>query len=60
MIRYRDRKKVKKILDEKYAGLYSGAAGVFLLNAVAAIGAIAMFGMVIYVIVMSIYRTNAN
>jgi hypothetical protein len=54
---YRDRKKIEKIKDEKYAGLYSGAGRVFFLNLIAGVGAIAMLGIVIALIVSWIYKS---
>lgn len=60
LIWYRDREKVKKIKEEKYAGQYSGAGRVFILNLIAGVGAIAMFGIVIVVLVMWIYKSLTN
>jgi hypothetical protein len=57
---YRDRKKIEKIKEEKYAGRYSGAGRVFILNLIAGIGAITMFGIVIFALVLWIYRSVAN
>lgn len=57
---YRDRKKIQKIKEEKYAGQYSGAGRVFILNLIAGVGAIAMFGIVIVVLVMWIYKSLTN
>jgi hypothetical protein len=55
---YRDRKKIEKIKEEKYAGQYSGAGKVFFLNAIAGIGAIAMFGIVIFLLISWIYKSG--
>lgn len=54
---YRDRKKIEKIKDEKYAGQFSGAGRVFILNFIAGVGAIAMFGIVIGLLVSWIYKS---
>ena len=57
---HRDRKKIEKIKDEKYAGEYSGAGRVFILNFIAGVGAIAMFGIAIVVLALWIYRSIVN
>lgn len=57
---YRDRKKIEKIKEAKYAGHYSGAGRVFVLNLIAGIGAIIMFGVVIAVLVSWTYKLIAN
>lgn len=57
---HRDRKKIEKVKDEKYAGQYSGAGRVFILNLIAGVGAIAMFGIVIVLLVTWIYKSIAN
>ena len=54
---YRDRKKIEKIKQEKFAGEYSAAGRIFLLNLVAGVGAIAMFGIVIVALVLWIYKS---
>ena len=56
MIWYRDRKIVSKIRDKEYAGLYSAAGRIFLLNSIAAAGAVAMFSMVLYLIGDALYK----
>lgn len=48
---YRDRKKVEKILNKKYDGQYSVAGGIMFLNLIAAVGALTMFGLLIFVLV---------
>lgn len=60
LIWYRDRKKIQKIRDEKYAGQYGGAGKVFILNLIAGVGAITMFGLVILVIIWAIYKAIGN
>lgn len=57
---YRDRKKIEKIKEEKFAGEYSGAGRVFILNLIAGIGAITMFGIVIVMLVTWIYKSVVN
>jgi hypothetical protein len=57
---YRDRKKMEKIKEEKYAGLYSGAGRVFVLNFIAGVGAITLSGVVIAALVKWIYDAIAN
>jgi hypothetical protein len=54
---YRDRKKVEEIKNKKYAGKYSAAATVITLNIVAGIGAIATFGMVIFILAFWLYQS---
>jgi hypothetical protein len=53
---YRDRKKIEKIKNERYGGEYSSAGGVMILNLIAGVGAIAMFGIVIFFLVAWIYK----
>ncbi len=53
---YRDRKKVEKIKNEEYAGEYSSAGRIMLLNLVAGVGALAMFTAVIVILVGWIWR----
>ncbi len=55
MIWYRDREKVEEIRNKKYARRYSAAARIFILNMIAGTGAIAMFGAVLFVLIMVIY-----
>jgi len=57
---YRNRNKIEKIKDEKYAGQYSGAGRVFILNLIAGVGAITMFGIVIFFLVSWIYKSITN
>ncbi len=57
---YRDRKKIEKIKEEKYAGQYSGAGRVFIMNLIAGVGAIVMFGMVIVLLVTWTYKALTN
>lgn len=57
---YRDRKKVEKIKNEQYAGEFSAAGKVLLLNLIAGTGAIVMFGIVIFTLVIWIYKTVAS
>ena len=53
---YRDRKKIEKIKEKEYAGLYSAAGRIFLLNLVAGVGAVTMFGIVIVLLVSIIFK----
>jgi hypothetical protein len=57
---YRDRKKIEDIKNEKYAGRFSAAGRVLILNLIAGAGAIAMFGIVIFVLVNWVYRSIVN
>ena len=57
LVWYRDRKKIEKIRDERYAGQYSGAGLVFILNLIAGLGAIAVFGIVIVLVGNWIYNS---
>jgi hypothetical protein len=57
LIWYRDRKKIKKIRDEEYAGKFGAAGRIFILNLIAGTGAITMFGIVITILVTWIYRS---
>ena len=57
---YRDRKKIEKVKEEKYAGHYSGAGRVFTLNFIAGVGAIVMFGLVIVFLFKWIYNSMIN
>ncbi|MCD9016617.1 hypothetical protein [Parachryseolinea silvisoli] len=57
---YRDRKKVEEIKNEEYAGEYSSVGRVMVLNLIAGIGALTMFGMVIFLLVTWIYEAVAN
>jgi len=53
---YRNRKKMEEIKNKEYAGAYSAAGRVMILNLIAGAGAIAMFGMVIFFLIIFIYR----
>lgn len=53
---YRNREKMEKVRDEKYAGEYSSAGMVMLLNLVAGAGAITMFGIVVFFLGAWIYK----
>jgi hypothetical protein len=57
---YRDGEKVEKIKNEKYAGEFSAAGKIIILNFIAGTGAIVMFGIVIFFLVTWIYRSIAN
>ena len=57
---YRNRKKMEEIKNEKYAGEYSAAGRIMILNLIAAVGAIACFGMVIFSLAAWIYKSIAK
>ncbi|HEY3406256.1 MAG TPA: hypothetical protein VGK59_22870 [Ohtaekwangia sp.] len=57
---YRNRKKMEEIKNKEYAGEYSAAGKVFILNFIAGAGAISMFGMVIFFLVVFAYRAITN
>jgi len=48
LIWHRDRKIIEKLRDKKYAGQYSAAGRIFILNLIAGLGAIAMFGIAMF------------
>ena len=57
---YRNRKKMEEIKNKEYAGEYSAVGRVMLLNLVAGVGAISMFGIVIYALFFWIYNAITN
>jgi len=57
---HRDRKKIEKIKNEEYAGEYSSAGRVMILNLIAGVGAITMFGIVIFFLFAWIYKSITN
>jgi hypothetical protein len=57
---YRNRKKMEEIKNKKYAGEYSSAGRVMILNLIAGVGAIACFGMVIFSLAAWIYKSITN
>jgi hypothetical protein len=54
---YKDEVKIEKIINEKYAGKYSYAGRVLVLNFIAGAGAIVVFGFVIFLLVNWIFRS---
>ena len=44
---YRNRKKVEEIKNKEYAGYYSAAGRIMILNLIAGVGAISLFGILI-------------
>lgn len=60
LIWYRDIAKVEKIKNERYAGLYSGAGRVFVLNFVAGVGAVVMLSAAMYFLFSWIYKSITN
>jgi hypothetical protein len=57
---YRHRKKMEIIKNEKYAGAYSSAGQIFILNLIAGVGAISMFGIVIFFMIFWVYKLITN
>ena len=53
---FRNRQKMEEIRNKKYAGRYSAVGGVMILNLIAGIGAITMFGIVISFLGYWIYQ----
>jgi hypothetical protein len=60
LVWYRDKKKIEKIKNKEYAGEFSSAGRIFILNFIAGVGAIAMFGIAITVLVLWIYKSIVN
>jgi hypothetical protein len=60
LIRHRDRKKIEKIKNKEYAGEFGSAGRIFILNFIAGVGAIAMFGIAITFFVLWIYKSTVN
>jgi hypothetical protein len=56
---YRNRKKMEEIKNKEYAGEYSSVGRVMILNLIAGIGAVVMFGIVISFLVIWIYKAIA-
>jgi hypothetical protein len=57
---HRDRKKIEKIKNEEYAGQYSSVGRIIILNLIAGIGALTMFAIVIFFLVVWIYKAITN
>lgn len=57
---YRDKKKVEEIKNKKYAGSFSAAGGILILNFIAATGAIALSGVLIFLLVSWVYKSISN
>jgi hypothetical protein len=57
---YRNRKKMEEIKNKEYAGEYSSVGRVMLLNLIAGVGAISMFGIVIFILISSIYKAISD
>jgi len=57
---YRDRKKIEKIKNEKYAGNYSSVGGVMILNLIAGVGAITLSVGLIFALAAWIYNLVTN
>ena len=60
LVWHRDRKKIEKIKNKEYAGEFSSAGRIFILNFIAGVGAIAMFGIAITFLVLWIYKSIVN
>jgi hypothetical protein len=58
LVWHRDRKKIEEIKNKKYVGEFSRAGRIFILNFIAGVGAIAMFGIAITVLVLWIYKQS--
>ncbi|MBS1507421.1 MAG: hypothetical protein JSS79_12310 [Bacteroidetes bacterium] len=54
---YRDLDKMEDVKNKEYAGQYSYVGRVMILNFIAGVGAIMMFGFALLVLVMWIYRS---
>ena len=57
---YRDRKKVMKVKNERYAGSFSAAGAVLILNFIAGIGAVALSLFLIFFLVSWVYRSISS
>jgi len=57
---HRDKKKIEKIKNEEYAGEYSSAGRIMILNLIAGVGAITMFGIVLCFLIAWIYKAVTN
>lgn len=57
---FRNRKKMDEIKNKEYAGEYSAAGRVMLLNLIAGVGAITLFGIVIYALFFWINNAITN
>lgn len=53
---YRNRKKMEDIKNKKYAGEYSSVGRIVMLNLIAGVGAIVMFGNVLFFLGFWIYK----
>ena len=52
-----DEEKIDKIKNEEYAGEYSSAGRIIILTLIAGVGAITMFGIVIFFLAAWIYKS---
>lgn len=57
---YRDKKKVEEIKNKKYAGSFRAAGGILILNFIAATGAIALSGFLIFFFVSWVYKSISS
>ena len=57
---YRNRKKVEEVKNKEYAGYYSAAGRIMILNLIAGVGAISLFGILIFSIGFWIYNAITN
>ena len=57
---YRNRKKVEEIKNKEYAGYYSAAGRIMILNLIAGVGAISLFEILIFSIGFWIYNAITN
>ena len=59
-VMYRSKRKMEEIKNLKYAGEYSLAGRVMLLNLIAGVGAMIMFGIVVFILYSWIYNSMTN
>ena len=60
LVWYRNKKKMEAIKNEKYAGEYSSVGIIMILNLIAGVGAILMFGIVVSSLAYWIYKFIKN
>jgi hypothetical protein len=55
-VRYRNRKKMEEIKNKKYAGEYSAVGHIMILDLIAGLGATALFGMLVALLGLWLYK----